>query len=59
MIMEVNNEFTFEKKQFADTNNAKVQEWEDMLWKYQQPMEGAGKGEKWILMDKIFELKDF
>lgn len=59
MIMEVNDDFSFEKKQQADTNNSKVQEWEDLMWKYQQPLEGSAKGEKWKLMDKIFELKEF
>ena len=59
MIMEVNDDFSFEKKQQADKNNAKVQEWEELMWKYQQPLKGAAKGEKWILMDKIFELKKF
>lgn len=57
MIMEVNDSFTFERKQRADANNPKVLEWEDLMWKYQQPLEGAAKGEKWILMEKIFELK--
>ena len=59
MIMDVNDDFSFEKKQQADTNNAKVQEWEELMWKYQQPLKGTAKGEKWILMDKIFELKEF
>ena len=58
MIMEVNNNFTFEKKQQADTANAKVQEWEELMWKYQQPLEGSAIGEKWVLMDKIFELNE-
>ena len=56
MIMEVNDGFTFEKKQEADTNNSKVQEWEEMMWKFQQPVPGAAKDEKWVLMNKIFEL---
>ena len=59
MIMEVNDNFDFEKKQQADKNNAKVQEWEELMWKYQQSLEGTAKGEKWKLMDKIFELKEF
>jgi L-rhamnose mutarotase len=59
MIIEVNDEFSFEKKQQSDTHNAKVQEWEELMWKYQQPMEGTAKGEKWKLMNKIFELKNF
>jgi len=59
MIMEVNDDFSFEKKKLSDANNPKVQEWEAFTWKYQQPLEGAAEGEKWILMDKIFELKEF
>ncbi|MDP4284822.1 MAG: L-rhamnose mutarotase [Bacteroidota bacterium] len=59
MIMEVNDDFSFEKKQLADANNPKVQEWEELMWKFQQPLEGALNGEKWKLMDKIFELKEF
>lgn len=59
MIMEVNDDFSFEKKQMADMNNSKVQEWEELMWKYQQPLEGSAQGEKWKLMDKIFELREF
>ena len=58
MIMEVNDDFSFDKKEQADANNAKVQEWEELMWKYQQPLAGAAKGEKWKLMDKIFELTE-
>jgi L-rhamnose mutarotase len=56
MIMEVNDDFSFEKKQQADQHNAKVQEWEDLMWNYQEALPGAKEGEKWMLMDKIFEL---
>src|SRR6476469_4097657 len=59
MIMEVNDNFSFEKKQQADATNEKVQEWEELMWKYQQPFAEAGKNEKWMLMDKIFDLKEF
>jgi len=58
MIMEVNDDFSFEKKKQADMNNIKVQEWEELMWKYQQPLQGTLLGEKWMLMDKIFELKE-
>jgi len=56
MIMEVNADFSFEKKSASDTANAKVQEWEKLMWKYQQALPTAKPGEKWILMEKIFEL---
>ncbi|HEY1115209.1 MAG TPA: L-rhamnose mutarotase [Chitinophagaceae bacterium] len=57
MIMEAEEDFTFERKQAQDAGNAKVAEWEDLMWKYQQPLEGAAPGEKWMLMEKLFDLK--
>ncbi len=59
MMMEVNDDFSFEKKQKADQENEKVREWETLMWKYQLPLQGSAEGEKWKLMDKIFELNDF
>lgn len=54
MIMEVNASFSFEKKSKADAGNPKVQEWEQLMWKYQQALPFAKPGEKWMLMEKIF-----
>jgi L-rhamnose mutarotase len=56
MIMEVSDGFSFEHKAAMDQANAEVQKWESMLWKYQQPLPFAKPGEKWVLMEKIFEL---
>ena len=56
MIMETVPDFSFEKKGKADAGNAKVQEWEELMWKFQQPLPGSAPGEKWILMDKIFSI---
>jgi len=56
MIMEVNNRFSFEEKVRADRSNPKVQEWENLMWKFQQPLPQARPGEKWILMERIFKL---
>jgi L-rhamnose mutarotase len=57
MIMEVNENFSFERKAEADRNNPKVQEWEELMWKFQMPLPGARPGEKWILMDRMFKLE--
>lgn len=57
MIMEVNDSFSFEKKDKMDANNPKVQEWETLMWKYQQALPTAKDGEKWLLMDQIYQLK--
>lgn len=56
MIIEANADFSFEKKSAADEANPKVQEWEALTWKFQQALPWAKPGEKWMLMEKIFEL---
>ncbi|HEY4195720.1 MAG TPA: L-rhamnose mutarotase [Mucilaginibacter sp.] len=56
MIMETDDTFSFERKAAMDNGNPKVQEWETLMWKFQQPLKNAKPGEKWVLMDKIFEL---
>ena len=57
MIMEVNDSFSFEAKAQADRQNPKVQEWEKLMWKFQQALPQAKPGEKWLLMDRIFKLE--
>jgi len=56
MIIDATDDFSFEAKGKADAANAKVQEWEQLMWKYQQALPSAKPGEKWLLMDKIFQL---
>jgi len=56
MIMETDDFFSFDLKAAADANNDKVQEWEKLMWKFQQPLSWAKEGEKWVLMDMIFQL---
>jgi L-rhamnose mutarotase len=56
MIMEVNDGFSFEEKARSDQNNRKVQEWEELMWKFQRPLPQARPGEKWIIMEQIFKL---
>jgi L-rhamnose mutarotase len=57
MIMEVNDRFSFEAKAQADSNNPKVQEWENLMWKFQQSLPRAKPGEKWLRMERIFKLE--
>jgi L-rhamnose mutarotase len=56
MIMEVNERFSFEAKAKADLGNPKVQEWENLMWKFQKPLAGARPGEKWMPMERVFKL---
>ena len=57
MVMDVNESFSFEKKAKADQQNPKVQEWEKLMWKFQQALPQAKSGEKWLRMERIFKLE--
>lgn len=57
MIMDVNEEFSFEAKARADSANPKVQQWEALMWKFQQALSDAAPGEKWLPMELIFQLE--
>jgi L-rhamnose mutarotase len=57
MIMEVSESFSFEEKAAADRENPKVQEWEQLMWKFQQALPQAKAGEKWLRMERIFKLE--
>jgi L-rhamnose mutarotase len=57
MIMEVNENFSFEAKAGADHSNPKVQQWEELMWKFQQALPEAMPGEKWLRMERIFKLE--
>lgn len=56
MIMETSDDFSFEKKAVMDSENAKVQQWEELMWKFQRPVPWAKAGEKWVLMNRMFKL---
>ncbi len=57
MILGVDESFSFEKKAQADRENPKVQEWENLMWKFQKALPEARPGEKWLLMERIFKLE--
>jgi L-rhamnose mutarotase len=54
MIMETDDSFSFGRKTDLDAANPKVQEWETLMLKYQQPFKNTDQ--KWVIMDKIFQL---
>jgi len=53
----VSESFSFGKKAEMDRNNPKVQEWEQLMWRFQKPLPQAKPGEKWLLMERIFKLE--
>ena len=58
MMIDAADDFSFAAKSRADAGNAKVQEWETLMWKYQQALPQAAPGEKWMLMERIFCLTE-
>ncbi len=56
MILETNDQFSFEAKARMDSANPKVQQWEQLMWKFQQPLSHSKPGEKWLQMECIFKL---
>ena len=56
MIMEVSDDFSFDAKKLADERNEKVREWEHLMSKFQQTLPQSAPGEKWLLMENIFQL---
>lgn len=56
MVMETDDDFSLEAKAKSDQEDHAVQEWEILMWKYQQALPHARQGEKWMQMTKIFDL---
>ena len=56
MIIEADDNFSLDEKGKLDLANPKVQEWEKLMWKFQQPLPWAKNGEKWVEMKNIYRL---
>jgi L-rhamnose mutarotase len=56
MLMETEDNFNPEHKAEADAHNLKVQEWENLMWKYQQKIPWANENEKWVDAELVFKL---
>ncbi|MEI6946473.1 L-rhamnose mutarotase [Paraflavisolibacter sp. H34] len=56
MVLEANEHFCFNKKAAMDAANPRVRQWEELMGKFQQPLPWAKQGEKWTLMEMIFQL---
>lgn len=57
MLLQTTDDFSFQAKAAADAANPKVREWEELMWTFQKALPLAPAGEKWILAEKIFDLK--
>lgn len=53
MVMEVDEDFSFERKAALDAANPRVGEWEQLMARFQKPLSNARLGEKWVLMECV------
>ena len=58
MCMEVDETFDPEAKASADAADPNVQNWEQLMWTFQQALPWARPGEKWVAAERIFDLGD-
>lgn len=58
MIFDVDNSFSFEKKDVIDRESPAVQKWEAQMARYQQAEPGALAGEKWKMMDQVYSFSN-
>lgn len=57
MNLEVEDNFSFERKAELDLKNPAVQAWEKTMWNFQDSIPGAPENVKWVLTEKIFDFK--
>jgi L-rhamnose mutarotase len=58
MILDVNDSFSFSAKAAADKANAKVQEWEAIMGKFQKALPQSSPEWFWVPMERVFHLAD-
>ena len=57
MIMDVSEDFSFERKAAMDAANPKVLEWEELMGNFQAVPEGANPVKRWAVLERVFDLK--
>lgn len=54
MVLDVTEDFSFERKARLDAANPAVRDWEQLMWTFQDPLPDTDPGEKWVVMDEIY-----
>ncbi|MFS2158838.1 L-rhamnose mutarotase [Pseudomonas sp. Pseusp122] len=55
MLLEASDDFSFERLAAMEASNPKVQEWEQLMWRFQCAISGPAGG-KWKLSKELFRL---
>lgn len=58
MILEAAPGFSLEAKARYDASDPDVQRWEELMWRFQQPLPWCEPGQKWVRADKIYDLSE-
>lgn len=58
MVIDAEDRFDFDQKAKSDQSNPIVQEWEQLMDQFQKRLPGTPDGGKWVLLSKIFDLKE-
>jgi L-rhamnose mutarotase len=56
MVIETCEDFSFEARNANDQASPVMRRWESLMNGFQQPLPQAANGEKWVLMEKIFDI---
>jgi L-rhamnose mutarotase len=57
MIIQVGEDFSFEKKAAMDLANPIVQKWENLMSGFQKQIPWANPEVKWLVMDRVFKFE--
>ena len=57
MIIQVETNFSFERKAALDLANPIVQKWETLMSEFQKQIPWAKPDVKWLLMDRVFKFE--
>lgn len=58
MIMDTDDSvFDMDRMAQGALNNPAVQQWEALMWEFQAPTPWTPAGQKWVPMDRIFDLQ--
>jgi L-rhamnose mutarotase len=57
LILTTSDDFSLKAKAACDAANPTMQRWEEFMWEFQKPLPFAEPGQKWVLMEKIFDAR--